>query len=464
MQSTFDRDSHLEDACANNNSSSVFSSYLGPRTRNRSYKQAQLTSIQEGIEYSDQPINYSTSPVNIPAPSTAKMSQETKETGHINPETFAKASMDDKLTTLMVSLNQLHVKLDDHKDDLHNEETGLIPRITEVEETVDTLSEESQSLKCDVTIIKGLLHKQDGQIQSLMSKICDLTARQMSDNITITGLKSAKKDPAEETIEDCEKLVYDFITTKMQLQVNEGEILIAHRLNSNPESKFPPIMVVKCLPKLHDRILNNSKVLKDVLNDDEQSYFVNKQVPENISAERKEIAHAIKKVKVFNKNKTPQQKLKYKVQKRKLLINDTPVKKDIHAPTVAEIFPEKIEQDKMDKIKLVFAEPIQETGSVFTGVAAKVSNAAEIKRTYRKVKQLYPGATHIPMGYDCQKKQSNQDDGEWAAGLCIQKVIERQNGINKAVFVVRNYGGKHLGSKRFELFEKAAKAALLKLK
>ena len=423
------------------------------RTRNRSYRQALGAILEDTEPRTTQQHNFNMS----------SKDKKGTSTDFVNPDQFSKATMEDKLVTLVTSLNKLHTKIDTINTDLHKEEEGFIPRFIQAEVNIEDILDENEALKFEVGILKGLAHRQQEQILNLNGRVDDLVSRQMSDNILISGLIFKQEEGENAHEEDCVQIVKNFFTETLKIQVDEDEILNAHRIGSVQNNK-EAMMVVRCLPRLRDRALQNSKKLKDITNDNDNAYYINRQVPESHTAERKDINHTIKKVKETNKNKPPNLKQRYQVRKRTLFINDKPVFKQVRPPTVLELFPEKSEQERMNKIKLSTAEPVEEEGSIFTAVAVKVNNIAEVKRTYRRVKQLYPNATHIPMAYDCQKKQGNHDDNEHSAGLCLQKVIEQQACVNKAVFVVRNYGGKRLGTRRFALFTQTAQMALAKVK
>ena len=56
-----------------------------------------------------------------------------------------------------------------------------------------------------------------------------------------------------------------------------------------------------------------------------------------------------------------------------------------------------------------------------------------------------------------------EDDDEHGAGCTIYKVLENKNTFNRAVFVVRHYGNKHLGPVHFQLIVGAAKSAITRL-
>lgn len=71
---------------------------------------------------------------------------------------------------------------------------------------------------------------------------------------------------------------------------------------------------------------------------------------------------------------------------------------------------------------------------------------------------------HVMMAYQVkegeQVKFGSCDDNEHGGGGCISKWLYTQRLRDIAVFVVRRYGGLHLGFDRFKLIEGAASSAV----
>ena len=64
---------------------------------------------------------------------------------------------------------------------------------------------------------------------------------------------------------------------------------------------------------------------------------------------------------------------------------------------------------------------------MFKARAVKVSSIAEVKRAYKKVKLLHPGADHIMTAHSVANTADSHDDGEHNASLgccncCWQKM------------------------------------------
>ena len=187
----------------------------------------------------------------------------------IPQDTFEKCNNEQKLTTIITSLNKLHNKLDNINVDLYKEKDGLWPRVEVAEDSIDTVLDQNAALKFEFSIMKGVIQKQEQQIGQLMEKVNDLTARQMSDNIMISGLvcpdpnldSEATTDKEGETDgktkkeeENCSATVKKFFEEMIGIKVNEEHILVAHRIgHKDPEKE--QLMVVRCHPKLKEKVL-----------------------------------------------------------------------------------------------------------------------------------------------------------------------------------------------------------------
>ena len=263
--------------------------------------------------------------------------------------------------------------------------------------------------------------------------------------------------------EDCTKTVQQFLTDVMLLEVDEKDILVAHRTGAVRNGK-PRLMVVKCMPNLKASILKNSKVLAKKINLLGDEYYINQQFPEAIVARRKENAYTIKKLKAQNKGKPAKLRTQFHIKNRQLFVDGYRQDKLIKPPCVTDLSVDLAEQEKMEKLKLWYSETKQENGNIFVAIGAIVSSSGEIRHAYRRIRQIYPNAAHVSVGFDCMKQQGNQDDGEHSAGLTIQKLIEQSGNNNRAVFVVRIASGNKIGPTRFKLISEVTVDVLAKLK
>ena len=81
-------------------------------------------------------------------------------------------------------------------------------------------------------------------------------------------------------------------------------------------AKKPRNLIIKCSDGLRNRIFKYTSYLKGVRNKHGDFYFVNKMMPEQHLAERKETRYAIKKLKEQNRqNLRPHERKKWTIKK-----------------------------------------------------------------------------------------------------------------------------------------------------
>lgn len=107
-------------------------------------------------------------------------------------------------------------------------------------------------------------------------------------------------------------------------------------------------------------------------------------------------------------------------------------------------------------------------GSEFISYAAKVTTIEEVRIAYRKLRVKYADANHIMSAFRLNPpngpyNQEANDDGEHAGGRTILNVLQESQSTNVAVFIIRFYGGRHLGATRFEIIRSLSQAALTKV-
>ena len=123
------------------------------------------------------------------------------------------------------------------------------------------------------------------------------------------------------------------------------------------------------------------------------------------------------------------------------------------------------EEEALKAIKVQQGMTIEEGGAAFTGFVTDVDNYVEVNAAYEWVKYYNTGARHIICtcvlpGDNVLETQAYEDDEEHGAGRRLLDYLTSTGATNHAVFVTREYNGKHIGPIRFECMINAAKAAI----
>lgn len=376
-----------------------------------------------------------------------------------------------KLDTIFDSINKLYTVYDQVAQRIHPLEVavfdktdGILPQLQglanyakESDTRVDSLMKENVGLREELEIVKGILHKQSKQISALQGKQAHQTARSMADNFIINGLLG---DFAEADGGDARGLVEDFLHDTLEIEYEEDQLLVVHWMGQFVRDRHHSI-IIKVKPDLKKKILDNTSKLAKKTNSRGHPFSVNLQLPDKLAEQKREVRQIIKEKKDSEKDLDESRKSKILVKNNNVYINGQLQRKLLRPPTVAQIF-DVSEEDriKMKAIKIKYTQTKPLRNSEFMGAACVVNNMNEVHLAYRKLFLKYPGADHIMAGFSCAGKQGYQDDSEHSAGFRILNTIKDSRFSNVAVFIIREYGGQHLGPARFTVIKELSEEAL----
>ena len=152
------------------------------------------------------------------------------------------------------------------------------------------------------------------------------------------------------------------------------------------------------------------------------------------------------------------------LRKGELYIDSNKFILPVSPPQISEaVYP--LDKAHVDRISLCKGDVQMKGGSHFIGYSVTINSVADVRAAYTKVKRTHPNALHIACAYrlpgvNFVNLRGYEDDDEHGAGYTIYKVLEDKNVFNKAVYVVRHFGNKHIGPVRFQLISAATKTAL----
>ena len=173
------------------------------RHRNRSYRQALGSVIEEEEE--------------------ERLLLELDPPNPIDSEIFAKHSNADKFGSLLSAVNLLCAKVQQINTVIADEDLGLSQQLFTLQTQTDANSTDLADVIWENNILKGVVQRQAKQIDQLNTKVTQLMAKNMEKNILISGLNGDEKS------ENCKAKVLDFLKSKVEINVSDGEILVAHR-------------------------------------------------------------------------------------------------------------------------------------------------------------------------------------------------------------------------------------------
>ena len=168
----------------------------------------------------------------------------------------------------------------------------LTSRVSEVEDkinvhkqklsVVSTQTAEYQDDQDKISIMMDLIIRQDQRINELSNQVLSLQARSMKRNIIINGLKEADK-------ENCKETSINFLKNKMKIE--DIDVEVAHCIGAGTD--WPMVVSFKNTAE-KSKVFGKVKNLKGVKNEDDKSYQIDDQLPEEMSEKKKQIQTHIK--------------------------------------------------------------------------------------------------------------------------------------------------------------------------
>lgn len=325
--------------------------------------------------------------------------------------------------------------------------------------TDSTQANEIKQLKYKLDLLTNTVVRFEEKLKEANEKIITMQTRSMRRNLIISGLKEKSNESDDELSNE----VATFLAEQLGF-APPVPLKACHRLGYVDGSGYRPVIIK--LADLNQKfpILAMAPQLKGKKNDKQRFFYISEQLPDQLNEDRKYAQFWIQ----DNKKRPAEEQRNLKIHRNRLTIDSRPYKRKVNAPSAAEVL--KLDYDELCQVKqcqTVYGDSRDLEDSEFISYAMKASKPEDVRLAYRKLRIKYADATHIISAHRFNPpngpiNQEATDDGEWGGGRCLLKCLQDLKLVNVAVFIIRYYGGKHVGVARFELMEKLAKTALRK--
>lgn len=333
--------------------------------------------------------------------------------------------------------------------------------------------DENKRLVQELRVMQGLVQKISQQSLHTNNKVLDLTKRGMEQNLVIHGVDdtteiedSKRATPMFKPKERCKYSAIGFFKDIMNLDIHAEDVWKAHRMGAKKPNKVRPLIVKLSYPA-KDLVLENISTLKGRKNEKtQQTYFIADQIPEGITEMKKQTSSRAKTLNEENKKLPDEEKKRIQIFNDQILVDGELDQPHITTPQPSDLFLPIDDQKRIDNLqsKLVETDSIYIKNSQFSAMALKVHSLAEVRDAYIAVAQRYSAADHIMAAYALKDKGSlfsgSCDDREFGASIKIKNLIFETKARNTAVFVIRKFGGIHLGYERFQAIQQVTTKAL----
>ena len=328
-------------------------------------------------------------------------------------------------------------------------QVGPPPRITDVEST----RMELVGCKLQMKELSGVVIRQDHMLRECRQDIISLKMQLMKPNLLIFGI--VKKD--KESFIDAVK---NFFKNVMNI-TSDIPIKVAYRKG---RGRGGPVYITLMNAADKGKIFKNASELKDKTNALGKSYKIEDDLPAAVREHKKRERQII----AINRKRQVSDQLNVKMEKGSLLVDGKRYQKVLKPPSCEQLLSPNIEEiAARASIKLSEGRAIEMDSSTFTGYSAAVKSLNDANQAYAKVCAANTSARHVIAAVRLPHShfhihQDFNDNDEHGGGKVLLKILEDSQIQNRALFVVRKYDGTHIGDKRFEGIEQAARAVLLR--
>lgn len=358
------------------------------------------------------------------------------------------------LRDLSSTVKRLESKIDNmEKERKTNDETVRKLSMVQSQDSaaINNLTERAEGCEDKIQMLTGIITKQQLQIEELSHKLNNIYVNNNNKKLVINGL-------AETQGENCFHEVANFFKNIMKID-NQIPLKFARQIGTG--AKRPMLMKLKSFEH-KTLIFQKFDRLKQVNKNHQRPYFITEQLPEAWAERRCFIQH----LKFQNSRLPAAARHDITVAKGTVKIDGTEFKQALQAPTIEEVVKlSSAERGMLQALEICEGKTETRDNSRFIGFAAEAYSVDKVKKLHVCLKRDHPNAAHVMMAYkipgtDFLDSQGLVDDGEHGGARAIMRVLYKEKVDNIAVFVVRYFGGTHLGSTRFQAIEIVAKSAI----
>ena len=304
-----------------------------------------------------------------------------------------------------------------------------------------------------VRYFEGRTSRLEDQVAYLANKVEDLEYRSKRENILIYGLPTQQVETTDR-VEGAKTAAISFFVKTMKCDPSKVKVDIAHRIESRGKSKNKPLVVYMETRSSKNHVMSNVRNLVDA------SISVSEQLPKPMQERR------LNQLGAFKKLRSQHGKDKVKLVRDKLIL-DGKIQNPRFEQNTVKPMSAQVDADDFDFIQ---SDKQSIEKSQFWGYSRLIETTEEVQESLAKLLEDEDNAnsTHIVYAYKLKDSNGqvvlgNCDDREVGASKILLDELTKAD-INAFIAVVRVFGGKNLGAKRFEAYRDHAKSLMKGLK
>ena len=365
-------------------------------------------------------------------------------------------------STLLTNMNSMKTTLQEDIQKLREEKETVTQQVTKIEaeqqkQQVTNMKNTDDIKYCQVKMIQmaEVIQYQGQKIDELNEKVERMETENLRPNLIIQGI-------LETPNENCKESVTNFFQSTMGI-TKSIFIKKAYRMGKVKAGKHRPLSITLVNETDKAIIYCNVATLQNKTNELKMKYKIDDQLPSKAAEKRKSNRNWM-----WKNKKSVARKLEMSVKRNQLIANNRQVISKIIKPDPIKLM--KLKKDEIVEIEKIGKEvtkgsSIQVETSKFQGYVCDASSFEDVNRAYEWVKYQNLSARHVICacklpGKNILESEAYEDDDEHGAGRMLLDYLDSIKAENRAVFVSREYDGKHIGPQRHGAITNAAKKVI----
>jgi hypothetical protein len=332
-------------------------------------------------------------------------------------------------------------------EDVHLEMEGM-------QQDIVFLSSHDSSNERKIEILSAILVKEHKMIRNLYDSVVDLNKRFMQNELLILNMQECQPND----------LLQNVLNLLNSLGVTEKIDFEALYRKGPPrddtDARPRPVVVRLHRRDVVDRILQTIRP-KPGKKGNRNAPRIVPHLPEPLRQKRAKmgaIAHSY-----YERDKS----CKIKVKDDHVMINGQKITDDVQQSTPKDVlFMDKKTRATIQAIEFTTTEPIADKDSYFQLYHCQVKSTSHCRMAHSAIASIPSVAdkTHLISAYTlCTGEFGWQDDNDHGLGSFLYKTMKEREFTDSICFLTREYGGSHIGKKRFEIIIKLVENMIINI-
>jgi hypothetical protein len=332
----------------------------------------------------------------------------------------------------------------DRSNDVDTRLADLRREVYGIETDIALLNDHQGDSNAKINLLTSIVSKQAQLMGHMHSKLVIMQKNSMRNNILIHNIP-------ENDDEDVIDTVRTTLEHKVQAYV---DVERAHRMGPRREQGSRIIVARLSRQDEVEDVLAKTRPPKGTVYN-KFAIRVTPQIPNELRHARAKMHY------LADQYRSDDNNVKIKVHENKFTVDGVTKRDKITPPSAGEILSiEQAEMNELNNYKFICSDEKVVKSSRFRIYSHPVRSLKDVRRAYKAISAIPEAAkcTHLISAYKLQgNAQGYQDDGDFGFGQQILRTIVDKEQDGYVFFLTRQYGGIHLGRKRFQIVHELIK-------